>query len=225
MVKCLPKFNISQSMVTPNCFRSHQKTLDALISFKKKKSDVQSEIHLVQSNISTRQSARALKKVSSGLATKKILLIKKIHHKDKEKYLWFNSPYGVSMETNIEKFFLKLIGKHFPKTFKFHKIFNKNNVKVSYSCLLYFANMIKLHNNRIFYEETAQGQHKCNCWQKDVGPLVGNCLGKELIHQCNLKENTASNEVNYNSLTENTFIKNWFYKHHNSLKYKSIKLY
>ena len=126
------------------------------------------------------------------------------------------------MEANIEKFFLKLIEKHFPKTFKFHKIFNKNNVKVSYSCLIYFANMIKLHNNRILYEETAQGQHRCNCWQKDVGPLVGNCLGKELIHQCNLKENTASNEVNYNSLTENTFIKNWFYKHHNSLKCKSM---
>ena len=66
MVKCLPKFNISQSMVAPNCFRSHKKLLMPWFLSKKKKSDVQSEIHLVQSNISTRQSARALKKVSSG---------------------------------------------------------------------------------------------------------------------------------------------------------------
>ena len=51
------------------------------------------------------------------------------------KIIWLNPPYSVNRETNIGKTFLTLLDKHFPKTNKFHKIFNKNNVKVSYSCL------------------------------------------------------------------------------------------
>ena len=50
----------------------------------------------------------------------------------------------MNVEINIEKVLLKPIDKHFPKTNKFHKIFNRDNVKVSYSCLPNFFNMIKL---------------------------------------------------------------------------------
>ena len=89
----------------------------------------------------------------------------------------------MNVEINIGKTFLKLIGKHFPKTNKFHKIFNKNNVKVSYSCLPNFDNMIKEHNNRIFPKEKTQNQSKYNCRQKDTCSLEGNCLDKELIYQ------------------------------------------
>ena len=130
----------------------------------------------------------------------------------------------MNVETNIGKTFLKLIDKHFPKTNKFHKIFNRNNVKVSYSCLPNFANIIKSHNNRILSEEKTQDQPKCNCRQKDTCPLEGNCLDKELIYQCNLKENTTSDRVKYNSLTENTF-KDQFYKQHNSFKYQGKENY
>ena len=126
----------------------------------------------------------------------------------------------MNVETNIGKTFLKLIDKHFPKTNKFHKIFNRNNVKVSYSCLPNFANMINSHNNRILSEEKTQDQPKCNCRQKDTCPLEGHCLDKELIYRCILKENTTSDGVNYNGLTENTF-KDRFYKHRNSFKYES----
>ena len=136
------------------------------------------------------------------------------------KIIWFNPPYSVNVETNIGKTFLKLIDKHFPKTNKFHKIFNRNNVKVSYSCLPNFANMIKSNNNRILSEEKTQDQPKCNCRQKDTCPLEGHCLDKELIYRCILKENTTSDGVNYNGLTENTF-KDRFYKHRNSFKYES----
>ena len=96
-------------------------------------------------------------------------------------------------------------------------MFNRNNVKVSYSCLPNFANIIKAHNNRILYEEKTQDQPKFNCWHKDGCPLEGNSLYKELIYQCNLKENNTCDRVNYNGLT----FKEWFYKHCNSFKYKS----
>ena len=90
----------------------------------------------------------------------------------------------------------------------------------SYSILLNFAIMIKSHNNRSLSEETAQGQHKCNCRQQDTCPLHGTCLDKKLMYLCNLQENTTSDEVNYNGFTENKF-KDRFYKYRNSFKYES----
>ena len=83
------------------------------------------------------------------------------------------------METNIGKTFLKLLDKHFPKTNRFYKIFNRSNVNISYSCLSSFVNMIKTRNNRIFSEEKTKDQPKGNCRQKDACPLEGNCLDKE----------------------------------------------
>ena len=120
------------------------------------------------------------------------------------------------MKTNIGNTFLKLI----EKTNKFNKIFNRNNCKVSYSCLDNFAHMIKLHKNRILSEEKTQDQPKCNCQQKDTCPLEGHSLDKELIYRFILKENTSSDRVNYNSLIENIF-KDRFYKHSNSFKNES----
>ena len=79
------------------------------------------------------------------------------------KIIWFNPLYSVNVKTNIGEMFLKLFDKHFLKTSKLHKIFNRNNVKVSCSCLPNFANMIKSHNNRILSEEKTQYQPKCNC--------------------------------------------------------------
>ena len=74
------------------------------------------------------------------------------------KIIWFHPPHSVNVETHFGKTFLKLIDKYFPKTNKFHKIFNRNNVKVSYSCLPNFASMIKSHNNRILSEEKTKDQ-------------------------------------------------------------------
>ena len=81
---------------------------------------------------------------------KDLLSSKKVRQR---KIIWLKPPYRGNVETNISKTFLKLIDKHFPKTNKLHKIFNRNNVKVSYSCLPVFANMIKSRNNRILTEE------------------------------------------------------------------------
>ena len=126
----------------------------------------------------------------------------------------------MNVETNIKETFLKIIDKPFSKTNRFHKIFNRSNVTVCYSCLPNFANMTKSHNNRILSEEKTQDQQKCNCWQKDTSTLEKNCLDKELIYQCTLKENTTNGGINYNGLTENIF-KDRFYKHCNSFKYES----
>ena len=52
----------------------------------------------------------------------------------KRNIIWLNLSFSKSISTKIGHYFLNLLDKHFPKSHKFHRIFNKNNVKVSYSC-------------------------------------------------------------------------------------------
>ena len=49
--------------------------------------------------------------------------------------LWFNPPYSKSVKTNIGKRFLRLINKHFLPKYKYRKIFNRNTIMISYSCM------------------------------------------------------------------------------------------
>ena len=52
----------------------------------------------------------------------------------KRNIIWFNPPYSKNVVTKVGHYFLKLLEKHFPRHHKLHKIFNRNTVKVSYSC-------------------------------------------------------------------------------------------
>jgi hypothetical protein len=49
--------------------------------------------------------------------------------------IWFNPPYSTNVRTNVGRNFLSLVDKHFPPSNPLHKIFNRNSVKVSYSCM------------------------------------------------------------------------------------------
>ena len=51
--------------------------------------------------------------------------------------------------TNIGKKFISLLGKHFRKTHKLHKLFNRYCVKVSYSSLANLKRVINGHNENI----------------------------------------------------------------------------
>ena len=51
----------------------------------------------------------------------------------KRNIIWFNPPFSKNFDTNVDKYFLNLINKHFPKNHKFSKIFNKNTLKLSCS--------------------------------------------------------------------------------------------
>ena len=44
----------------------------------------------------------------------------------KHRYMVQSTLFSINMKTNIGKVFFKLLRKHFPKTHKFYKIFNKN---------------------------------------------------------------------------------------------------
>ena len=53
----------------------------------------------------------------------------------KRQIIWFDPRYKVNVKTNVGKVFMRLIDKHFPCRHKFHKLFDCNNVKLSYSCM------------------------------------------------------------------------------------------
>ena len=63
--------------------------------------------------------------------------------------LWYNPPFSKNVSTNIGRKFLGLIDKHFAKDNKLRKIFNRNTIKISYSCMNNTKQIIDNHNKRI----------------------------------------------------------------------------
>ena len=94
----------------------------------------------------------------------------------KRQIIWFNPPYSVNVKTNVGKLFMRLIDKHFPSHHKFHKLFNCNNVKLSYSCMPSMKNVIQKHNSKIMEDPRQTNNKTCSCRQKSGCPLNQNCL-------------------------------------------------
>ena len=73
--------------------------------------------------------------------------------------IWFNPPYSTNVRTNVGRNFLSLVDKHFPSSNPLHKIFNRNSVKVSYSCMNNCKSVISKHNIGIL-PKVRQLQHQ-----------------------------------------------------------------
>ena len=100
----------------------------------------------------------------------------------KRKVTWFNPPYSTNVETNVAKQFLKLVDKHFPKESKLHKVFNRNNLKVSYSCMPNIASIIAQHNKSMLNERNQDYERTCNCRDASLCPLEGKCLISNVVY-------------------------------------------
>ena len=88
--------------------------------------------------------------------------------------IWYNPPFSRNVKTNVEKHFSKLLKKHFGKNHKHHKIFNKNNMKVSYSCM---ENMKKIINSHKYVasKKNQVNQNLCNCRNPENCRLDNKC--------------------------------------------------
>ena len=53
------------------------------------------------------------------------------------------------MKTNVGKIFMRLVDKHFPRHHKCYKLFDRNNIKLSYSCIPNLNNVIRKHNSKL----------------------------------------------------------------------------
>ena len=104
----------------------------------------------------------------------------------KKKIIWFNAPYRNNVSTKVGNRFLKLISKHFPRHLKFYKLFNKNKVKVSYSCMPNIKNKINTHNSKIINPPKDNTARTCNCIRKHQCPLNEKCLTNNVLYKASI---------------------------------------
>ena len=143
----------------------------------------------------------------------------------KRKIHRFNPPFNNSVETNVGKQFLKLVDKYFgqERKDKLHKIFNRQTLKISYSCTQNFGNVIKNHNKTIMQNEMEEEgvdnrkERKCNCRKKEECPLQGECVIESVVYKARVKEESSGEEVSYIGSTEGPF-KQRLYGHRTDLK-------
>ena len=113
----------------------------------------------------------------------------------------FNPPLNV--KTNVGKIFLKLVNRHFPKENPSHKIFNKNTLKVSYSCMSNVASVLSAHNRNILYLK--KSEFGCNCRSKTDFPLDNNCLTPQIVQQADIRNDTTDEKKFYLGVFETLF--------------------
>ena len=121
--------------------------------------------------------------------------------------IWFNLPFSKNVKTNIARSFLNLVDTHFPVGNKLHKIFNRNIVKVSYSCMSNVRSIITSHNTRIFRRSQSQNINtdNCNCRSKHACPLQNKCMSKDIVYKAIVITNNTQDTKHYIGMTSNTF--------------------
>ena len=113
-----------------------------------------------------------------------------------------------NVKTKVRNYFLNLIRKHFPPPHKFIKLFNRNPIKVSYSCMPNIKAKIHKHNKstleksqqNIEIASSATVQIKKQC------PLNVQCLTESIAYRANIPANLPGyKEKVYHGVSETTF--------------------
>ena len=131
--------------------------------------------------------------MESGYKTK-LDYIQKTSPKNKNrsrKIIWFNPPFDMSVATNVAKKFLSILDRNFPVGHRYRSIFNKNSVKVSYSCMDNIANIIQSKNKMILNSDKDKETELCNCRVKNNCPLKGKCKTSNVIYKAAVKSNAG----------------------------------
>ena len=115
---------------------------------------------------------------------------------------WFNPPFCKSVKTNIGAEFFKILAECFPPESKLHKIFNKNTVKISYSCMPNIGKVISGQNKKVLKVNSEPPPCTCTLYEC---PLEGKCEISGVIYQCSVKETDSGNTQSYIGLTERSF--------------------
>ena len=108
--------------------------------------------------------------------------------------IWFNPPFGSNVETNLARKFLKLVRKHFSKH-RYHKICNKNNIKISYSCMDNMEKKVKKHNHNLL-DRTIQTNETVIVAQIMLVPQMVNVYHQTLFIQLKFLLATITTETN-----------------------------
>ena len=133
--------------------------------------------------------------------------------------LWFNPPWNSAVSTNVAARFLRLIDKHFSNNPTFHKQFNRQNVKVSYSCMPNMASIISSHNRKVTGAAEQLAEGSCNCrGGRENCILQGRCQTKNVVYKCTVSTQNENKE--YIGLRQLTHLRSGTAatKHHSTMK-------
>ena len=127
------------------------------------------------------------------------------------------------VQRSVGKIFPNLIKKHFPPRHKFHKLFNKDTVKISYSYTRNIKSIINSHNAKILYPKKSTEQRTCNGLNKVNCPLEQKCLTRNIVYKAKvISSNQNNQEKVYFGLCETTF-KRRFSNHKKSFNLKEYQ--
>ena len=115
------------------------------------------------------------------------------------------------MVTKVGHYISKLLDKHFPRQQKLHKIFNKNTLKVSYSCTKSIKPIINSHNKKVSHQNRpCPDEKQCNCIKKELCPLKGKCQAENIVYEATITCNKQTYGENiYIGIAETTFKKRY----------------
>ena len=106
----------------------------------------------------------------------------------KRNIIGFNRAFSMNVCYNIGKYFLLLIQKHFSNNHKYHEMFSKNNLNISYSCRVNIKSIINIHNKDVVTEKKTQ-EINFNCINKPDFPLSNICQLTKIIDKANITSN------------------------------------
>ena len=134
------------------------------------------------------------------------------------KILWFNPPYNMEVANNLGKEFFKLLKRNFPSG---NKIFNKNCVKLSYSCI---NGIINKSNIAKLSKEKNKVIAKCNSRDKVRCPLKGKYKQECVVYKVEVysDSNNKRNKKIYFGSTQGDF-KTRYYNHKTSFLHEKYK--
>ena len=120
--------------------------------------------------------------------------------------IWYNPPFSKNVATNVGRAFLKIFDEEFPDNHVFHKIFNWNSVKISYSCMPSLKQKIDGRNKSTLQITTTPPISKaCNCRRAADCPMTGNCLKSSVVYQAIVTTEDSRPAQTYVGLTETSF--------------------
>ena len=119
----------------------------------------------------------------------------------------FNPPYSVNVKTNMGRIFLYLIDKHFPRHYKHRKLYSRNNIKISYSCMPNMASVIRNHNTSLLNVPTPTDIKECSFRQKTECPLDKKCLSGYLVYNALVDRLDTNKTKHYYGTCEKNFKK------------------
>ena len=95
------------------------------------------------------------------------------------------------MKTN-SKTFVRLGDEYFPLNHKYYKLFNRNNIKLSYSCIPSMNNVSGKYNSKILNNLAPCTMKTCNFRRETDSHTNGNCLFECFIYKASV--NTTTNQ-------------------------------